>query len=142
MNWFDNDFKFVWSMITWNHTLELKYENLTGLPEIARVQCVRAMACDRIVSMQNCIKTKHKNRSVDKEFEEHFTSCLRGTNQRLSWFFHKAIEIWKNNTKFMYLFSHPYRHLCGIVSLEQEDNLFAVICIAWNVDYFVGGFLY
>ena len=35
----------------------------------------------------------------------------------------EAIEIWKNNTKFRYLFSHPKRYLCGIVAFEQEDTI-------------------
>ena len=33
----------------------------------------------------------------------------------------KAIEIWKNNTKFKYLFSHPERYLCEVGGSEQED---------------------
>ena len=39
-NWFDKSFKHVWSMITWNHTLKVKYENLLVLAEIARIQCI------------------------------------------------------------------------------------------------------
>ena len=41
--WFDIKFKDLWGMITWNPTLQLKYENLLVLVEIARVQCISYM---------------------------------------------------------------------------------------------------
>ena len=43
----------------------------------------------------------------------------------------EAIGIWKNNTKFRYLFFHPERYLCVVV----------VIC-AWNINYRIGRYLY
>ena len=61
-DWLDKRFKNVWSMITWNHTLKLKYENLLVLAEIARVQCISTANCERAFLVQNYIK---KNNEVE-----------------------------------------------------------------------------
>jgi len=68
-DWLDKIFKNVWSMITWNYTLEVKYKYLLVLVEIAREQCVGTVTCEKAFSEQNCIKTKHMNRMMTKTLE-------------------------------------------------------------------------
>ena len=51
--WSDKNFKDLWGMIIWNPTLQLKYENLLVLAEIARVQCISTATCERAFSIQN-----------------------------------------------------------------------------------------
>jgi hypothetical protein len=65
-------------MITWNHTLKVKYENLLVLAEIARVQCISTASCERAFSVQNCIKTKQKNRMLTKNLESVLRVALEG----------------------------------------------------------------
>ena len=64
MDWSDKSFKDVWSMITWNHTLKAKYENFLVLAEIARVQCISTASWEKAFSVQNCIKTKQRNKML------------------------------------------------------------------------------
>jgi hypothetical protein len=121
-DWLDKNFKDVWSMITWNHTLNVKYENLLVLAEIARVQCISTASCERVFLVQNCIKTKQKNRMLTKNLESVLRVVLEGPIEDYFDIINEAIGIWKNNTKFRYLFSHPERYLCGMISSEQEDT--------------------
>ena len=121
-DWLDKSFKDVWSMITWNHTLKVKYENLLVLAEIARVQCISTASCERAFSVQNCIKTKQRNRMLTKNLESVLRVALEGPIEDYFDIINEAIGIWKNNTKFRYLFSHPERYLCGMISSEQEDT--------------------
>jgi len=109
-------------MITWNHTLKIKYENLLVLAEIARVQCISTASCERAFSVQNCIKTKQRNRMLIKNLESVLRVALEGPIEDYFDIINEAIGIWKNNTKFRYLFSHPERYLCGMVLSEQEDT--------------------
>jgi hypothetical protein len=122
MDWLDKSFKDVWSMITWNHTLKVKYENLLVLAEIARVQCISTASCERTFSVQNCIKTKQRNRMLTKNLESVLRVALERPIGDYFDIINEAIGIWRNNTKFRYLFSHPEWYLCGIVSSEQEDT--------------------
>ena len=65
-------------MITWNHTLKVKYENLFVLAEITRVQCISTANCKRAFSVQNCIKTKQRNRMLTKNLESILRVALEG----------------------------------------------------------------
>ena len=35
----------------------------------------------------------------------------------------EAIALWRNSTKFRWLFSHPHRYLSGRFLLEGEDDI-------------------
>jgi hypothetical protein len=58
--WGDKNFEDLWGMITWNHALQARYPNLLILAELAHVQCVSTMTCERVFSV--LIKTKVRNR--------------------------------------------------------------------------------
>ena len=121
--WLDKSFKDVWSIITWNHTLKVKYKNLLVLAEIARIQCISTASCKRAFSIQNCIKTKQTNKMLTNNLE----IILRVIFKKMlivdcHEIINEAIGIWKNNTKFRYLFSHLEWYLCGVVGFKQEDN--------------------
>ena len=62
-------FKDVLLMIIRNHTLKVKYEYLVVLAEIARVQCISTASCERAFTVQNCIKTKQRNKMFTKNLE-------------------------------------------------------------------------
>jgi len=53
-------------MITWNHSLQIRYPNLLVLIDLARVQCVSIATCKRAFSVQNLIKTQVKIRLGSK----------------------------------------------------------------------------
>jgi hypothetical protein len=78
MDWLDKSFKDVWSMITWNHTLKVKYGNLLVLVEITRVQCISTTSYERAFSVQNCIKIKQRNRMLTKNLESVLRVALEG----------------------------------------------------------------
>ena len=46
-DWSDKTFKDIWSMITWNESLQKSYANFLQLAEIARCQCVSIANCER-----------------------------------------------------------------------------------------------
>ena len=56
-------------MITWNHALQVWYPNLLVLAELAHVQCVSTVTCDRAYSVENLIKTKVRNRLDSKNLD-------------------------------------------------------------------------
>ena len=60
--WGDKNFRDLWGMITWNHTLQARYPNLRVLVELAHVQCVSKTTCEHVFSVHNFIKTKVRNR--------------------------------------------------------------------------------
>ena len=49
-------------MITWTHTLKIKYENLLVLAELAKVQCISTANFERAFSVQNL---KRQNNKID-----------------------------------------------------------------------------
>jgi hypothetical protein len=108
-------------MITWNYTLKVKYKNLLVVTEIARVQCISTASCERAFSVQNCITTKQRNKMLTKNLESVLRVALVGPIKDYHEIIDEAIELWKNNTKFKYLFSHPERYLCEVGGSEQED---------------------
>lgn len=55
----DKNINIIWAMITWNATLNVKYENLLVLVEIARVYYyVSTTICELSFSVQDYTKTK------------------------------------------------------------------------------------
>jgi hypothetical protein len=66
MEWGDKNFEDLWGMITWNHALQARYPNLLILVELAHVQCVSTVTCERALSVQKLIKTKVRNRLGSK----------------------------------------------------------------------------
>ena len=56
-------------MITWKATLNVKYENLLVLVEVARVYyCVSTTICEKTFLMQGYINTKYRNKMLTKKW--------------------------------------------------------------------------
>lgn len=51
VDWNDKTFRDVWTMLTWNYTLQVKYANILVLIDIARCQCIGSATCERASSM-------------------------------------------------------------------------------------------
>ena len=119
--WREKTFLDLWSMVSWNHTLQLKYANLRVLADIARVQCVSTAQCERAFSIQNCIKTKFRNNLQTKNLESVIRVAMEGMRVDRDSILVEAIALWKNSRKFRFLFSHPEKYLSGHVDLEGED---------------------
>ena len=119
--WREKTFHDLWSMVSWNHTLQLKYANLRILADIARVQCVSTAQCERAFSIQNCIKTKFHNNLQSKNLESVIRLAMEGKLVNCDSILIEAIALWKNSRKFRFLFSHPERYLSGHESLECDD---------------------
>ena len=111
--WCDKTFKDLWGMITWNPTLQLKYENLLMLAEIARVQCISTATCERAFSIQNIIKNKFRNKLGTKNLDSLLRIALEGPTENADVVLIEAVALWKNSTKFRYLFSNPELYLSG-----------------------------
>ena len=111
--WSDKNFKDLWGMITWNPTLQLKYENLLVLAEIARVQCISTATCERAFSIQNIIKSKFRNKIGTKNLDSLLRIALEGPKEGAKGILIEAVALWKNSTKFRYLFSNPQLYLSG-----------------------------
>ena len=45
--WGDKSCRDVWGMITWNHSLQIRYPKLFVIADLARVQCVSTCTCER-----------------------------------------------------------------------------------------------
>lgn len=87
-NWLDKNFRDIWLMTTENHTLKIKYENLLVLHEIAKVQCISTVNCERAFSVQNYIKTKQRNKMLTNNLE----SVLRVVLERPIDDYHEIIN--------------------------------------------------
>ena len=83
-------------MITRNHTINVYYENLLVSVEIARVLYISMMSCERVFSVQNCIKTKHK-KMLTTFLESVLRIALEGPIEDCHEIFNEAIAIWKKN---------------------------------------------
>ena len=59
---------------------------------------------------------------LTKNLESVLWVTLEVANECCHEIINEAIGIWKNNTKFRYLFSHAERYLCGVVGSEQKDK--------------------
>ena len=92
-DWLDKSFKDVWSMIIWNPTLKMKYENLLVLAEIARVQCISTVSCEILFLVQNCIKTKQRNRMMTSNLESVLRIALEGPTEDCHKIINKVIGI-------------------------------------------------
>jgi len=103
----DKTFKDLWGMITRNPTLQLKYENLLVLAEIARIQCISTTTCERAFFIQNMIKSKFRNKLGTKNLDSLLRSALKGPKESAKVVLIEAVALWKNSTKFRYLFSNP-----------------------------------
>jgi len=108
-------------MVSWNHTLQLKYAIFRVLANIARVQCVSIAQCDRAFSIQNCIKTKFRNNLQTKNLESMIRVAMEGTRVNCDSILIETIALWKNSRKFRWLFSHPKGYLSRHVDFEGED---------------------
>jgi len=119
--WREKTFSDLWSIVSWNHALQLKYTNLRVLAEIARVQCVSTVQCERAFSIQNCIKTKFRNKLQTKNLESIIRVAIEGMCADRECILIEAISLWKNSRKFRWLFSHPEKYLSAHLDREGED---------------------
>ena len=71
--WQKKPFHELWTMVSWNPTLQLKYSNLLVVEYISCVQCVSSAQCECAFSIQNCIKTKFCNWLQTKNLD---LSCI------------------------------------------------------------------
>ena len=69
-------------MISWNPILQLKYSNLLVVANIAYVQCDSTTQCERVFSVQNCIRTKFCNWLQTKNLE---SVTKRSCTKRSNW---------------------------------------------------------
>ena len=118
--WQDKTFRDLWTMVSWNPTLQLKYSNLLAIADIARIQCVSTPQCERAFSVQNCIKTKFHNRLQTRSLESIMRIALEGPTNDVDVFLVEAIALWKNSRKFRYLFSNPGRYLANNAVEDDE----------------------
>ena len=107
-------------MVSWNPTLQLKYSNLLAIADIARIQCVSTTQCERAFSVQNCIKTKFRNKLQTRSLESIMRIALEGPTNDVDVFLVEAIALWKNSRKFRYLFSNPSRYLANNAVEDDE----------------------
>ena len=68
-------------MITWIEPLQKSYANLLQLFEIARCQYVSTATCERAFSVQNIIKTRHRNHLNTKHLENIMRLTLQGPKE-------------------------------------------------------------
>ena len=120
--WQDKTFRDLWTMVSWNPTLQLKYSNLLAIADIARIQCVSTAQCERAFSVQNCIKTKFRNRLQTRSLESIMRIALEGPADDVDVFLVEAIALWKNSRKFRYLFSNPARYLANN-AIEDDEGV-------------------
>ena len=83
------------------------------LGEIARVQCVTTATCERAFSIQNVIKTKFRNRLGTQNLNSLLRIALEGPSESADSLLIEAVGLWKNSTKFRYLFSNLQMYLSG-----------------------------
>jgi hypothetical protein len=125
IEWQDKPFRELWTMVSWNPTLQLQYSNLLAVADIARVQCVSTVQCEWGFSIQNCIKTKFRNRLQTKNLESVMRLALESSIWNdLDPILVEVASLWKNSTKFRYLFSNPQRYLLGHIDGDDDcDDL-------------------
>jgi hypothetical protein len=120
--WREKTFTDLWSMINWNASLQSKYANLRVLADIARVQCISTAQCECVFSIQNCIKSKVRNKLQTKHLESIMRVAIEGPRDDIEYILGEAQALWRNSTKFRWLFSHPEKYLSGHVTAEGEDD--------------------
>jgi len=124
LDWNNITFKDLWAMVTWNEPLQVKYASILLLTEIVRCQCVSTTTCERAFSIQNVIKTKHRNRLGTKHLDVVLTVALEGPQDDYDYILVEAMELWRNSAKWRYLFSHPEKYLAGQSSqIGKNDDL-------------------
>ena len=111
LDWSNKIFKDVWSMITWNEPLQKSYANFLQLAEIARCQCINTTTCEKAFSVQNVIKTRHRNHLNTKHLESITRLALEGPKINFDHMLVDAIGLWKNSIKWRYLYSNPENYL-------------------------------
>ena len=109
-------------MITWNHALQTRYPNFLILAKIARVQCVSTATCKRAFSIQNLIKTRVKNKLGSKNLEALLRVALEGPDEEYDGIIEDAIPIWKNETKYKFLYANPATYLSNSAPSPSASN--------------------
>jgi hypothetical protein len=119
--WGDKNFEDVWGMITWNHALQARYPNLLILVELAHVQCVSTMTCERAFSVQKLIKTKVRNRLGNKNLDAMLRIALEGPDEEVDDIIGDAIPLWKKDSKYHFLYANPSSYLNSPNTVSVSD---------------------
>ena len=120
--WRDKNFRDFWGMITWNHSLQVRYPNLLVLAKLASVQCVSTATCERAFSVQNLIKTRVRNRLGSKHLEAMLRIALEGPDDEIDDVLCDAVLLWKNDSKYRFLYSNPSLYLNGSGGLSMSTH--------------------
>jgi len=100
------------------------------------VQCVFIASCKRAFSVQNLIKTRVRNRLGSKNFEAMLRIALDGPNEHVGDIVCDVILLWKNDSKYGFLYANPTSHLnarsgpsasdvsCSASALNNGTNVF------------------
>jgi hypothetical protein len=71
------------------------------------VQCVSTAQYERAFSIQNCIKSKVCSKLQTKHLESIIRVAIEGPRDDIEYILGEAQALWRNSTKFRWLFSHP-----------------------------------
>lgn len=113
IEWSNKTINDLWSMITWNPALQLKYENQLVLVEIARVQCISTATCERAFSIQNIIKVRYRNKLGTKKLDSLLRIASEGPKEGSEAILIEKVALWENSTKTRIFFSNPQFYLSG-----------------------------
>ena len=81
------------------------------LVEIAKCQCVSTATCEWAFSVQNIIKQKLRNRVSTSNLESMMRVAIEGPNNDFDDILTSALDLWKDDAKFRYLYSNLERYL-------------------------------
>jgi hypothetical protein len=97
----------VWTSISWSPSLKVKYSNLLNLVEIAKCQCVGTATCERAFFIQNTVKQKLHSRMCTSNLESMMRVAIEGSDNDFDDILTNALDLWKDDAKFCYLYSNP-----------------------------------
>ena len=67
--------------------------------------------CERAFSVQNVLKTRHRNHLNTKHLESIMRLALEGSKENFDHILVEAIDLWRNAAKWRYLYSNPKKYL-------------------------------
>ena len=133
LNWNNKTFKDLWAMVTWNEPLQLKYANILLLVEIAWCHCVSTTTCERAISIQNVIKTKQINRLGTKHLDVVLRVALEGPQDGYDYILVEAMNLWRNNAKWRYLYLQSKKYIGGHSSQIGGIIIYMFFDVAFHI---------
>ena len=107
----DLTFADLWTSFSSSICLKVKYSNLLILVEIAKCQCVSTATCERVFYVQNTIKRIFCNRMATSNLKSMMRVAIEGPNNDFDDILTSALDLWKDDANFRYLYSNPERYL-------------------------------